>query len=145
MIQHGNDWMQWDATKATYVGTVAGVDYGLTGMPLVTVQDFVDASGIAVSLNEAEQLGLEKARWAASGFLPPNVASRSAFIGRFTADEYKAISDAAGTDALVFWWLDRGRNAESIDRNDAKTQAGLAMLVAKGLIASGRPAEILAW
>lgn len=91
--------------------------------------------------------------WTAeTGFAPPEsppttqaaVLSRLEFIRRFTPAERQAIRQArsSSTDLDDFMYL--LEMAETVRTNNADVIAGLAMLEAGGLLATGRAAEILA-
>ncbi len=65
------------------------------------------------------------------------------FIERFTTDEQAAISTAALANADLNLWLAKAMGAQEIDPTDTRTVAGMAALVAAGLISEQRKTEIL--
>jgi hypothetical protein len=67
-----------------------------------------------------------------------------AFIARFTAPERAAVRAAAAASADLADWLDRARFARVIDLAADETIAGMAALVAAGLLTGGRRDAILA-
>jgi hypothetical protein len=87
-------------------------------------------------------------RWDGSAFVPaPPAASAEiaplAFFQRFTAPERAAIRAAAAASADLADWNDRARFARVIDLAAAETVAGMAALVAGGLLTSARRDAIL--
>lgn len=70
--------------------------------------------------------------------------SRLDYMNRFTDAELAAIYTAARTDVNVEIWLEKFKLASSINLDDPKTLLGLQALETLGLIATGRPVEILA-
>lgn len=66
------------------------------------------------------------------------------FMGRFTDAELVGIYTAAKSSVAVEIWLDKFKLASDVDKDDARTIAGLQALETAGLLAAGRAAEILA-
>lgn len=69
--------------------------------------------------------------------------SRLAFLSRFTAQERKAIRQAAKSNADVEDWLELFNAAQDVDVTYPATIAGLQALESAGILAAGRAAEIL--
>ena len=69
--------------------------------------------------------------------------SKLEFLNRFTDQELEGIYIAAETSIPVKIWFDKFKLAEYIDLADSLTIAGLSKLEQGGLIALGRPNEIL--
>ena len=68
----------------------------------------------------------------------PRIVTRLAVINRFTDAEYVGILTAAKTDVAVQAWKERLDVAMQIDLDNERTQAGAALLVAKGLLTQER-------
>jgi hypothetical protein len=66
------------------------------------------------------------------------------FLELFTGAEQRGIKAASFSDVDVGLWYDKMLAAQFITAADARTQNGLAALVAGGLLQAHRPAEILA-
>jgi hypothetical protein len=85
--------------------------------------------------------------WQFPGWSAPPAASAEiaplAFFQRFTAPERAAIRAAAAASADLADWNDRARFARVIDLAAAETVAGMAALVAGGLLTSARRDAIL--
>jgi hypothetical protein len=73
----------------------------------------------------------------------PPVITRIAFSSRLTDAEYVGIIAAAKTDVAVEAWLAKFNMVIQIDLSDQRTQAGVALLVSKGLLTQARADEIL--
>ena len=73
----------------------------------------------------------------------PPVITRIAFSSRLTDAEYVGIIAAAKTDVAVEAWLAKFNMVSQIDLSDQRTQAGVALLVSKGLLTQARADEIL--
>lgn len=67
-----------------------------------------------------------------------------AFLNRFTVAELDAILAASKTDPIALRFLALAQAAQEIDSEDEATVAGMAYLVAAGLLSSQRRDEILA-
>jgi hypothetical protein len=77
--------------------------------------------------------------------LPPTrLKTPLEFFDRFTADEEAAIGKAALSNAQVLLWLTKAAGASTIDLDDARTQAGVGLLVQAGLLTPERMQEVLA-
>lgn len=66
------------------------------------------------------------------------------FLNRFTVAELDAILAASKTDPITLRFLALAQAAQEIDSEDEATVAGMAYLVAVGLLSSQRRDEILA-
>lgn len=64
---------------------------------------------------------------------------------RLRPQELVAIFSAAKQSIEIEVWLEMFKMAQEIDRNDPRLIVGLNALETAGVIAAGRPAEILAW
>ena len=69
--------------------------------------------------------------------------SKKEFLLRFTPTEYGAIKAAALLDNNIDYYWTLFQVAETVDKTDPVTVAGITALEAAGLIAPGRAAEIL--
>ena len=74
---------------------------------------------------------------------PSKVITHLQYMNLFTEAELVAIYTAAQTSVAVQIWLDKFRLTPSVDLNDPQTAAGLAAMVAAGLLATGRDNTIL--
>lgn len=84
--------------------------------------------------------------WQFPGWSPAPISAEIAplaFNKRFTTAERAAIRAAAAVNADLADWHDRARMARMIDLADAETIAGMAALVAAGLITAARRDAIL--
>lgn len=70
--------------------------------------------------------------------------SKLDYMNRFTDAELVSIYTAARTNVNVEIWLEKFKLSTQINLDDPKTLIGLQSLETLGLIATGRPAEILA-
>jgi hypothetical protein len=68
---------------------------------------------------------------------------RLEFMRRFTAAERIAARQAEATDPIMGDFFDLLRQAATVHSNDPDVILGLGYMVQIGLLASGRPAEIL--
>jgi hypothetical protein len=66
------------------------------------------------------------------------------FVALFTPAEQQAIAQAALANAAVFLWFSKAMGATYIVLSDPQTVAGLAALVAAGLLTAARQAQVLA-
>ena len=77
---------------------------------------------------------------------PPAPASRILthlqYMNRFTQSELRSIYTLAKTVIDMEIWLDKFRQATHINLDEPELIAGLASLVAAGVLAANRPAEI---
>jgi hypothetical protein len=73
----------------------------------------------------------------------PNIVTKIAMITRFTDPEFVGILSAAKTDVEVEGWYARFSAANTINLDDQRTQAGIAMLVGKNLLTQARATAIL--
>lgn len=71
------------------------------------------------------------------------VLSKTDFKTLFTATEYRAISDLAGTDNNAYQFWDMAQTADSIDLKDSRTLAGLSYVSGMGAVTAPRLAIIL--
>jgi hypothetical protein len=71
------------------------------------------------------------------------VLSKTDFKTLFTATEYRAISNLAGTDNNAYQFWDMAQTADRIDMNDDRTTAGLSYVSGMGAITGPRLAVIL--
>ena len=65
------------------------------------------------------------------------------FLDRFTEDEQLTVVEATMQSAAVKLWYDRLLAAMFIDLTDPRTELGIDALIAGGLIAADRKAELL--
>lgn len=65
------------------------------------------------------------------------------FMERFTDAEQLAVVEATMTNASVKLWYDKMLAAKKVNFDDTRTQAGMAALVAAGIITEARSVEIL--
>lgn len=104
-----------------------------------------------VQTGERVEVPLTDAELAAIAAMPPEPARRRvvtplAFMERLTQSERIAIrtaARAAGGEALDDW-LDMLRAAQDVDLDDPRTVAGVAAVVAAGLLTAERGAALLA-
>jgi len=75
---------------------------------------------------------------------PKPTLTHRQFLSRFTTIEFKAIRQAAKTDADVDLFMYLFEKASEVNLNDADTIAGVNMLASKLIISAARAAEILA-
>jgi len=140
----------------------------------ITLNDLRQIDGLIYGANSASMsvedfalliLSREGSRFADSGFIGRETSS--AFIQRFTADEYGAILDAAAAEPAVLpdpadptydavvaaneqlaalkQYVEALTSAPYVHWDDPRLAPGVALLESAGLIAAGRAAEILTY
>lgn len=75
--------------------------------------------------------------------VPAPIITKIAMLTRLTDAEYVGILAAAKTDVEIEGWLGRFNAASTINLQDARTVAGMSMLVSKNLLTQARSDEIL--
>lgn len=65
------------------------------------------------------------------------------FIDRFTPSEWDDLTDLATTNKQARGFVNYLRTAKSVDPNNPRFQTALDGMVTAGILAAGRPAEIL--
>lgn len=73
----------------------------------------------------------------------PRIITKVATLSRFTDAEFVGIVTAAKTDVEVEAWKIKFDAASTITLDDPRTQAGVALLVSKGLLTEERGTAIL--
>ena len=73
----------------------------------------------------------------------PRIISKLDYMDRFLDSELAAIFTAAKTVVQIEIWLEKFKLAEFIDLTDTSVTGGLAALESVGLLAAGRPLEII--
>lgn len=73
------------------------------------------------------------------------VLTSAGFVARFTPSEYGAIITAAAADEAVAALVEQLTAAPYVALDDPRLAPGLALLVARGLLAADRPAVILTY
>lgn len=111
-------------------------------------QDVAEAN---LSPDQLARAGQILTTWRGSGWVVAEAPSPAArwihkllFMQRLTLNERAAIRGARAADPVVDDFLYLLEQSEQVNLEDATVSAGLGYLVAEGLLASGRPAEILA-
>lgn len=79
--------------------------------------------------------------WARQGRAYPNP---NEFMDLFAPEELDAICAAAATSPALLQWLLRAVGTNAIEPDNQRTRAGMAALVAAGLLSAERATEILA-
>jgi hypothetical protein len=74
----------------------------------------------------------------------PRILTVLQFRDRLTEAEELSITLQSLTNASIRVWLDRLAGAQEVNLDDPRTVAGLQLMEAAGLLASGRAAEIVA-
>lgn len=95
-----------------------------------------------------EEAGLESLRGTGKSYADSyqiGILTSAAFVGRFTPTEYAGIIAAAETDAEVGALVSEVMGNAYIYLDDHRLDPGLDLLEAKGLIDTGRKAQILSY
>lgn len=74
---------------------------------------------------------------------PPRIITPLEFRARFTDGERLGVTMAGMQSADMRMWLDDLAAAQEVNLDDARTQAGVAVLVAYGLLSEERAGEVL--